>query len=152
MGFPRAGFGEAGSGGCGSGGGAASPGQRESPLAGIEMLAVGEGKETAVLSTVRGSVVKHGKERGAAKGVVKLGALLLARGEVEGPVDFGRYSLGERSSSSLAEMLLDGLRPASVRNLTRSPGAGRAILADLQIFCECSRCHDMVVEEKEARS
>ncbi len=34
----------------------------------------------------------HGIERGAAKGVVKHGALLLAhvRGEVEGSVDFGR--------------------------------------------------------------
>jgi hypothetical protein len=97
VGVTRAGFSEASGGGRGGGGGASSAGQGESPFAGLEVLAFGEGQDGVVAEDGGGGVVQHGVERGAAKGVVELGALLLAhvRSEVEGPVDFGRQELGE---------------------------------------------------------
>jgi hypothetical protein len=124
MGVPRAGFGpgEAGSGGRGSGGGAASSGQSESPLAGLEMLAVGEGQDGMVAEDGRGSVIQHSIERGAAKGAVKLGALLLAhvRGEVKGPVDFGLQKLGE-----LVVAEEEGALAKGARGLDRRRGLGQ---------------------------
>ncbi len=97
MGVPRAVFGEASGGRRGSGGGASGSGQGEFPFAGFEVLAFGEGQDGVVAEDGGGGVVQHGVERGAAKEVVKLGALLLAHvcGEVKGPVDFGRQELSE---------------------------------------------------------
>jgi hypothetical protein len=63
---------------------APAAGKGESPFAGIKMLARGEDQGGVVAEDSGGRVVQHGAERGAAEGVVKLGALLLAhvRGEV----------------------------------------------------------------------